>query len=78
MAFNTRPSTINEINSWVAGRLTNARYQLKQTNKDDPLYDYLLDRIAYYEKFIEARNKLIGKKLPESKRDRWKKKLDKL
>lgn len=77
MAFNTKPSTIAEINSWVAGRLTNTRYQLKKTKKDDPLYDYLVERIAYYENFIEARNKLIGKKLPESKRDKWKKKLNK-
>ena len=77
MAFNTRPSTINEINGWVSGRLYNAKDQLRRTDKDDPLYDYLLERIAYFEKFIEARQKLIGKKLPESKRDQWKKKLDK-
>ena len=77
MAFNTKPSTIAEINGWVAGRLTNTRNQLKRTDKDDPLYDYLLERIAYYEKFIAARESLIGKKLPPSRRDKWKKKLDK-
>ena len=72
MAFNTRPSTIAEINSWVNKRKTNAEYQLKQTDPSDPLYQYLLDRIAYYEKYVEARNSLIGKKLPTKKRDRWK------
>lgn len=72
MAFNTKPSTIAEINSWVSKRRTNALYQLKQTDPTDPLYQYLLDRIAYFDKFIEARNSLIGKKLPISKRDRWK------
>jgi len=78
MSFNTRPSTINEVNSWVAGRLTNARNELKRTDPEHPNYDYLLERIAYYEKFIDARNKIIGKKLPESKRNAWMKKLDKL
>jgi|TARA_B100002019_G_scaffold292016_1_gene313880 hypothetical protein len=72
MSFNTRPSTIAEINSWVNKRKTDALYQLKQTPKDDPLYDYLLERIAYFDKFVEARTSLIGKKLPRSKRDDWK------
>jgi hypothetical protein len=72
MAFNTRPSTIAEINGWVNKRKTNAEYQLKQTDPSDPLYDYLLGRIAYYEQFVDARNSLIGKKLPTTKRDRWK------
>jgi hypothetical protein len=72
MSFNTRPSTIAEINSWVNKRLTNTRYQLQQTDKDDPLYEYLLERIAYYEKYVTARESLIGKKLPVKKRDRWK------
>ena len=78
MSFNTRPSTIAEVNSWVAGRLTNARNELKRTDPSDPNYEWLLERIAYYEKYIDARNKLIGKKLPESKRSAWLKKLDKL
>jgi hypothetical protein len=30
MSFNTRPSTIAEINSWVNKRKTNALYQLKK------------------------------------------------
>jgi len=72
MSFNTRPSTINEINSWVNKRLTNARYQLKQTDPSDPLYEYLLERIAYYEKYVDVRTNLIGKKLPTKKRDEWK------
>ena len=72
MSFNTRPSTIAEINSWVNKRKTDALYQLKQTPNDDPLYDYLLERIAYFDKFVEARTSLIGKKLPRSKRDDWK------
>ena len=76
--FNTRPSTINEINSWVAGRLTNTRNELRRTDPNDPLYEYLLERIAYYEKYIDARTNLIGKKLPESKRNECLKKLDKL
>lgn len=72
MAFNTRPSTIAEVNSWVNKRKTNAEYQLKQTDPSDPLYQYLLDRIAYCEKFVDARTSLIGKKLPTKKRDQWK------
>ena len=72
MAFNTKPSTIAEVNSWVSKRRTNALYQLKQTDPTDPLYQYLLDRIAYFDKYIDARNSLIGKKLPPSKRDKWK------
>lgn len=72
MAFNTKPSTIAEINSWVSKRRTNAVYQLKQTDPNDPLYQYLLERIEYFDKFIDARNRLIGKKLPMSKRDQRK------
>jgi len=72
MSFNTRPSTIAEINSWVNKRKTNALYQLKQTDPEDPMYAYLQERIAYYDKFVEARTSLIGKKLPRSKRDQWK------
>jgi len=74
MAFNTRPSTIAEINSWVNKRKTNAEYQLKQTDPSDPLYVYLQERIAYYEKYVDTRNELIGKKLPTKKRDNWKSK----
>ncbi len=50
MSFNTNRSTINEINGWVAGRLTNIRRQLKATDPNDPMYEYLLERIAYHEK----------------------------
>ena len=74
MAFNTRPSTIAEINRWVNKRKTNAEYQLKQTDPSDPLYAYLQERIAYYEKYVDTRNGLIGKKLPTKKRDKWKSK----
>lgn len=72
MSFNTKPSTIAEINSWVNKRRTNAVYQLKQTNPSDPLYQYLLERIAYFDTYIDARNNLVGKKLPTKPRDRWK------
>ena len=68
MSFNTNRSTINEVNGWVAGRLTNIRRQLKITDPEDPMYEYLLERIAYHEKFIEARNSMIGKELPPDKR----------
>ena len=77
MAFNTKPSTINEINGWVSGRLTNVLDEMKRTPKGTPEYEYLEGRVEYLQKFIDARNSLIGKKLPESKRDQWKKKLDK-
>lgn len=77
MAFNTRPSTINEINGWVSGRLTNVLDEMKRTPKGTPEYEYLESRVEYLQKFIDARNSMIGKKLPESKRDQWKKKLDK-
>ncbi len=76
MSFNTRPSTIAEINSWVNKRKTNALYQLKKTPKDDPLYDYLIERIAYYDRFVAARTSMIGKKLPKNPRDAWKDKKD--
>lgn len=72
--FNTRPSTIAEINSWVNKRKTNAEYQLRQTDPSDPLYSYLQERVAYYEKYVEARAGLVGKKLPTKKRDKWKSK----
>jgi len=74
MAFNTRPSTIAEVNSWVNKRITNYRYQLKNTDPSDPLYEYLLERIAYCENYVEKRNSIIGKKLPTKKRDKWKEK----
>ena len=77
MAFNTKPSTINEINGWVSGRLTNVLDEMKRTPKGTPEYEYLESRVEYLQKFIDARNSIIGKKLPESKRDQWKKKLDK-
>ena len=77
MAFNTKPSTINEINGWVSGRLTNVMDEMKRTPKGTPEYEYLEGRVEYLQKFIDARNSIIGKKLPESKRDQWKKKLDK-
>jgi hypothetical protein len=78
MSFNTRPSTINEINDWVSKRLTNCRAEMKRTKKGTPEYDYLLEREAYLQKFIDARVSLIGKELPENKRNAWMKKLDKL
>ena len=78
MSFNTRPSTINEINGWVSGRLTNVLDEMKRTPKGTPEYEYLEGRVEYLQKFIDARNSLIGKKLPESKRNAWLKKLDKL
>ena len=69
MAFNTKPSTINEINGWVSGRLTNVLDEMKRTPKGTPEYEYLEGRVEYLQKFIDARNSIIGKKLPESKRD---------
>ena len=78
MSFNTRPSTIHEINGWVSGRLTNVLDEMKRTPKGTPEYEYLEGRVEYLQKFIDARNSLIGKKLPESKRNAWLKKLDKL
>ena len=72
MAFNTKPSTIAEINSWVSKRRTNALYQLRQTDPNDPLHKYLLERIEYFDRFIDARSSLIGKKLPTAKRDQRK------
>ena len=77
MAFNTKPSTIAEINSWVSGRLTNVKNEMRRTKKGTPEYEYLIEREEYLQKFIDVRNSMIGKKLPESKRDAWKKKLDK-
>lgn len=68
MAFNTKPSTIAEINSWVNKRITNYEYQMKQVDPSDPLYSYFQERIAYCKKYVEARNNLIGKKLPKRKR----------
>ena len=73
MSFNTRPSTINEINGWVSARLSNVHRQMEITPEDDPLYEYLLERKQYLEKFIEARQSMIGKTLPENPRDKWKK-----
>ena len=75
--FNTRPSTINEINGWVSGRLTSCKDEMKRTPKGTPEYEYLEERVTYLQSFIDARNSMIGKKLPESKRDAWKKKLGK-
>ena len=77
MAFNTKPSTIAEVNSWVSNRLTNVLNEMKRTPKGTPEYEYLEGRVEYLQKFIDARNSMIGKKLPESKTDGWKKKLDK-
>ncbi len=68
MSFNTSRHAINEVNGWVAGRLTNIRAQLKKTDKDDPMYEYLLERITYHERFIDARNSMIGKEMPPDKR----------
>ena len=51
---------------------------MKRTKKGTPEYDYLLEREAYLQKFIDARTSLIGKELPENKRNAWMKKLDKL
>jgi hypothetical protein len=69
MAFNTRPSTIREVNSWVNKRVAAAQDELRRTDPSDPKYQYLLDRIAYMEKYVDARTNLMGKKLPP-KRDR--------
>jgi hypothetical protein len=50
---------------------------MKRTPKGTPEYEYLEERVKYLQSFIDARNSMIGKKLPESKRDAWKKKLGK-
>lgn len=68
--FNTKPSTIREINSWTNKRRTNYEYQLKQTDPKDPLYNYLLERIEYCKKHTERLDSIVGKKLPKNKRGR--------
>ena len=77
MAFNTRPSTINEVAGFVEKRLTNARNQLRQMNENDPNYEYVQNRIIELENHAAKIRAMVGKKLPESPRDQWKKKLDK-
>ena len=47
MAFNTRPSTIAEVNSWVSNRLTNVLNEMKRTPKGTPEYEYLEGRVEY-------------------------------
>ena len=66
--FNTRPSTIREINSWINKRRTNYEYQLKQTNPKDPMYQYLLERIEYCKTYTNKLDSMMGKKLPPNKR----------
>jgi len=78
MSFPTNPSAIAEISGYVDKRLTNAVNQLAQTDPKDPVYDYLLERIAYLSKNSNAIKAMVGKKLPESKRDRWLKILGKV
>ena len=73
MAFNTRPSTINEIAGFVDKRLTNARNQLAATDPSHPNYKYILERVEALEKNSSNIKAMMGKKLPELKRDRWKK-----
>ena len=77
MSFNTRPSTINEIAGFVDKRLTNAKNQLAATDPSNPNYEYLLERVEALEKNSANIKSMMGKKIPESSRDKWKKKLDK-
>ncbi len=74
MAFNTRPSTINEIAGFVDKRLTNARNQLAATDPDNPNYQSLVERVEALEKNSSKIKSMVGMKLPESKRDSWRKK----
>ena len=74
MAFNTRPSTINEIAGFVDKRLTNARNQLAATDPDNPNHQYLVERVEALEKNSSKIKSMVGMKLPESKRDSWRKK----
>ena len=74
MAFNTRPSTINEIAGFVDKRLTNARNQLAATDPDNHNYQYLVERVEALEKNSSKIKSMVGMKLPESKRDSWRKK----
>jgi len=67
--FNTRPSTIREIQSWIHGRKSAARAELKNTEPGTEKYDYLLGRLAYYDEWSQKYGSLIGKKMPP-KRDR--------
>lgn len=68
--FNTRPSTIREINSWINKRRTNYEYQLKQTDPKDPMYEYLLGRIESCKSYTGKLDSMMGKKLPPNKRAR--------
>jgi len=63
MAFNTRPSTINEVAGFVEKRLTNARNQLRQMNENDPNYEYVQNRIIELENHAAKIRAMVGKKI---------------
>ena len=66
--FNTKPSTIREIQSWINKRKTNAVYQLQRTDPNSPMYKYLQERIEYYDSYVQQLQSMMGKKLPPNKR----------
>ena len=66
--FNTKPSTIREIQSWINKRRTNAMYELKRTDPNSPMHKYLQDRIEYYDSYVKQLESMMGKKLPPNKR----------
>lgn len=68
MGFNTRPSTIREISSFVNKRQTNVDYQLQNTDPYSAEYQYLLNRKNFLQKHVDTLESLIGKKIPKSKR----------
>lgn len=69
MAFNTRPATIREIQSWIHRTTTQIKNELKRTQPGTPEYEYLVERLNYCDSHSKNLESLTGKKLPP-KRDR--------
>jgi len=69
MGFNTKPSTIREIQSWIHKTTTQIKHQMRRTEPGTDEYQYLVERLDYCNKHSAQLESMIGKTLPP-KRDR--------
>jgi hypothetical protein len=69
MGFNTKPSTIREIQSWIHRTTAQIKNEMSRTEPGTPEYQYLEQRLEYCDKHSAQLGAMVGKSLPP-KRDR--------
>jgi len=59
--MNTNPATIAELVSYINKEVTQLKFEMKMRGKDDPNYDYWVERLAFCEKKKSELYAMTGK-----------------